>query len=284
MLNDSQLEAFYTVAMEGSFTRASEILHLSQPALSRRLQSLEETVEFTLFDRTPQGVELTEAGKKLLMYVKNKKALEQDALLDIRGEARGSLSGLIRIASNSSILEQVVMPALAPFLLDHPQVQVEFSVKPNSVLDEMLNYSKTDIIISNLENDRKDVVQFLMGEEEFICIESSTLQGRSHVYLDANPNDTTTEDFFKNQANAPKKIHRSFMHDENGILKGVQLGLGRAIKPRHTLKELKNLKIVRGFTSLKKPVYLRHSKKQFFTRLEKSVIEVLQKEIPKFFK
>lgn len=284
MLNDSQLEAFYTVAMEGSFTKASEVLHLSQPALSRRLQSLEEQIEFTLFDRTPQGVELTEAGKKLLMFVKNKIALEQEALLDIRGEAQSTLSGLIRIAANSSLLEQVVMPALTPFLLDNPKVQVEFSVKPNSVLDEMLNYSKTDLILTNLSNDRKDVIQYKLGEEEFICIENASVQVRSQVYLDANPLDTTTEDFFKNQANAPKKILRSFMHDENGILRGVELGLGRAVKPRHTLKNAQGLKVVRSFTPLKKPVYLRYSKKQFFTRLEKLVIEVLQKEVPKILK
>lgn len=284
MLNDSQLEAFYTVAMEGSFTRASEILHLSQPALSRRLQSLEETIEFTLFDRTPQGVELTEAGSKLLMYVKNKIALEKDALLDIRGDIEDTLSGLIRIAAHSSILQPVVMPALTPFLLEHPNVQVEFIVKSNSDLDEMLNYSKTDMILANLEHDRKDVVQHLLGEEEFICIESSTLQSRSRVYLDANPADTTTEDFLRKQSNPPKKIARSFLHDENGILRGVELGLGRAVKPRHTLKDSEGLKIVRGFTPLKKPVYLRYSKKQFFTRLEKSVIEVLQKEVPKLLK
>ena len=284
MLNDSQLEAFYTVAMEGSFTRASEILHLSQPALSRRLQSLEEKIEFILFDRTPQGVELTEAGKKLLMYVKNKIALEQDALLDIRGDIEDTLSGLVRIAAHSSILQPIVMPALTPFLLEHPNVQVEFCVKPNSELDEMLNYSKADLILANLENNRKDVVQHLLGEEEFICIENATLQARSRVYLDANPADTTTEDFFKQQNNPPKKITRSFMHDENGILRGVELGLGRAVKPKHTLKDSEGLKIVRGFTPLKKPVYLRYSKKQFFTRLEKSVIEVLQKEVPKLLK
>lgn len=284
MLNDAQLEAFYTVAMEGSFTRASQVLHLSQPALSRRLQSLEETIEFTLFDRTPQGVELTEAGKKLLMFVKNKIALEKEALLDIREESQSTLSGLIRIAANSSILEPIVMPVLAPFLLENPKVQVEFSVKPNSVLDEMLNYSKTDLILTNISNDRRDIIQHKLGEEEFICIENASVQVRSQVYLDANPSDTTTEDFFKNQANAPKKILRSFMHDENGILRGVELGLGRAVKPRHTLKNVEGLKVVRGFTPVKKAVYLRYSKKQFFTRLEKLVIEVLQKEVPKFLK
>lgn len=282
-MNESQLEAFYSVANSGSLTRASEVLHISQPALTRRLQSLEEHLERTLFERTPTGMELTEAGQKLLLYVKNKMALEKDALDDILGTSK-NLNGLIRIAAHSSIIEPVVMPALAPFLLKHPDVQVDFVVKTNIELDEMLNYSKTDLILSNHTMDRKDVIQEHLGNEEFICIESKTATPRSHVYLDVNPHDRITESFFKIQDNPPKKYQRSFMHDENGIMKGVQLGLGRAIKPRHTVKITDDVKTVRGFVPLIKPVYLRYSKKQYYTRLEKLVIENLQKEVPKLLK
>jgi DNA-binding transcriptional LysR family regulator len=282
-LSESQLEAFYAVATDGSFTRASESLHISQPALSRRLQGLEETLGLTLFERTPTGVELTEAGHKLLLYVKNKQALEKDALDDIIGNS-STLNGLIRIAAHSSIMEPVVMPALAPFLLKYPDVQVEFVVKFNAELDDMLNYSKTDIILSNHMMARKDIIEEHMGDEEFICIESKTPTSRSHIYLDVNPQDRITESFFKLQDHPPKKYLRSFMHDENGILRGVQLGLGRAIKPRHTVKNFDDLKIVRGFVPLKKPVYLRYSKKQYYTHLEKLVIETLQKEVPKLLK
>lgn len=282
-MNESQLEAFYTVAIEGSFTRASEVLHISQPALSRRLQSLEEHLERTLFERTPTGVELTEAGQKLLIYVKNKMALEKDALDDILGDTK-NLHGLIRIAAHSSIMEQVVMPSLAPFLMKNPDVQVEFMVRSNNELDEMLNYSKADMILSNHMMARRDIIEEHLGNEEFICVESKTPTTRSHVYLDSNPHDIITESFFKLQDNPPKKYQRSFMHDENGILRGVQLGLGRAIKPRHTFKEFDDLKIVRGFVPMIKPVYLRYSKKQYYTRLEKLVIETLEKEVPKILK
>lgn len=282
-MNESQLEAFYTVAIEGSFTRASEVLHISQPALSRRLQSLEEHLERTLFERTPTGVELTEAGQKLLIYVKNKMALEKDALDDILGDTK-NLNGLIRIAAHSSIMEQVVMPSLAPFLIKNPDVQVEFMVRSNNELDEMLNYSKADMILSNHMMARRDIIEEHLGNEEFICVESKTPTTRTHVYLDSNPHDIITESFFKLQDNPPKKYQRSFMHDENGILRGVQLGLGRAIKPRHTFKEFDDLKIVRGFVPMIKPVYLRYSKKQYYTRLEKLVIETLQKEVPKILK
>lgn len=284
-LSETQLEAFYVVAAEGSFTKGATIAHLSQPALTRRIQALEENLGVSLFDRNPQGVTLTEAGRKLLLYVKNKRALEADAVLDIVGTSNpNSFTGLVRIAAHSSIVEPVLMPAFTPFLLKNSDVQVEFSVKSNLELDETLNYSKTDFILTNREGKRKDVEQFLLGEEEFVCIENTILTTRSNVYLDATPDDPITEQFFALQTNAPKKYLRSFMHDENGIMRGVQLGLGRAIKPKQTVRMLDDVRVVKKFSSMKRPVYLRYSRKAYYTRLEQAVLEVIQREVPKLLK
>lgn len=283
-LSESQLEAFYHIAMEGSLTRASLTLHISQPALSRRLMGLEEHLGLTLFGRTPTGVNLTEAGKKLLLFVKNKIALEKEAMDDIRGASSGALQGLIRIAAHSSVLEPLVMPAIADFLKQNPAVQVEFAVKGSSLLDDMLNYSKSDIILSNARMIRKDIIEHYLGDEIFICLESKAPTTRSNVYLDSNPNDKVTEEFMKIQRQPQKKYVRSFMHDENGIMRGVQLGIGRGIKPKHTIKNYDDLRIIKDFKPLKKQLYLRYSKKQYFTRLEETVIGLLLKEIPKMLK
>lgn len=70
-----QLEAFLLVAKEGSFSRAAEKLHISQPAITARIQLLEKEVGCPLFSRTTRRVELTAKGKKLLQYVE--KALQQ---------------------------------------------------------------------------------------------------------------------------------------------------------------------------------------------------------------
>ncbi|TDA67538.1 MAG: LysR family transcriptional regulator [Clostridia bacterium] len=70
-----QLEAFLLVAREGHFSRAAEKLHISQPAITARIQLLEKEVGFPLFSRTTRRVELTAKGKKLLQYVET--ALQQ---------------------------------------------------------------------------------------------------------------------------------------------------------------------------------------------------------------
>lgn len=284
-LSESQLEAFYTISKEGSFSKAAKSLHVSQPALTRRLQSLEEILGVTLFNRTPMGIELLEAGHKLLGYVNTKNALESDVIHNICGTPQDSLmTGFIRIAGFSSLMEPVVLSTLQDFLLSNPHAQVELSVRTNSDLDLMLNYSKTDIILSSDDRQRKDVVQHLLGYEEYVCIESSTHKARTHVYLDGTPQDNNTFTFLEHQANPPSNVVRSFLHDENGILKGVQMGLGRAVKPKHLLKGVKGIKVVKGLAPLKKPVYLRYSKKNYYTALQLKVLDILLKEIPKHLK
>ncbi|MEP6610162.1 MAG: LysR family transcriptional regulator, partial [Burkholderiaceae bacterium] len=61
-----QLRSFAAIAETGQLTRAAEKLHVSQPAVSAQLKALEEELEFALFERTPNGMVLTAAGKRLL--------------------------------------------------------------------------------------------------------------------------------------------------------------------------------------------------------------------------
>ena len=61
-----QLKTFVAVAKEGHLTRAAKSLHTSQPAVSAHIKALEAELEIALFDRTPKGMDLTAAGKRLL--------------------------------------------------------------------------------------------------------------------------------------------------------------------------------------------------------------------------
>ncbi|MEM7159206.1 MAG: LysR family transcriptional regulator [Myxococcota bacterium] len=61
-----QLESFVAVAEEEHVGRAARRLHLSQPPLTRRIQSLEDELGLELFERTPRGMRLRPAGQRLL--------------------------------------------------------------------------------------------------------------------------------------------------------------------------------------------------------------------------
>lgn len=74
----SELEAFVTINRSGGFTRAAEVLSLSQPAISRRMELLERELGAPLFERLPGGVRLTEAGLALLPYAQHVLAAIED--------------------------------------------------------------------------------------------------------------------------------------------------------------------------------------------------------------
>jgi DNA-binding transcriptional LysR family regulator len=90
----NQLRAFAAVAETGQLTRAAERLHLSQPALSAQIKALEEELGVRLFERTPNGMQPTRAGRELLVHGEKVLAAAEglrQAARSVRGEAAGRL-------------------------------------------------------------------------------------------------------------------------------------------------------------------------------------------------
>jgi len=90
-----QLRSFVAIAEVGQLTRAAEKLHISQPALSSQLKALEDELKLTLFERTPNGMELTAAGKRMLVEAEKilsaAQALHNGARA-LKGEVTGKAS------------------------------------------------------------------------------------------------------------------------------------------------------------------------------------------------
>jgi DNA-binding transcriptional LysR family regulator len=98
-----QLKTFVAVAREGSITRASERLYLSQPAVSAHVKAIEETLGLTLFERTPRGMSLTGDGQRLLVKAEQALAAHRE-LIEEATRLKGRLTGRLRLgaAGNSS--------------------------------------------------------------------------------------------------------------------------------------------------------------------------------------
>jgi DNA-binding transcriptional LysR family regulator len=272
-LSQDQLEAFAAVARAGSFTRAAAALHLSQPALSRRITGLEERLEAMVLVRGRSGASLTEAGRRLLDFVAAQRALEEELLGDL-GPAPASYRGVVRIAGLSSLVPPVVLPALAPFLREHPAVQIEIQREADRPAVEALTAGRVDFAISQDASDAPGIVDVRLGDEEFVMVESRAHMGRRDVFLDVNPSDDTTEIFLASQpaSRRPRgRWTRSFMHDEPGILLGVELGLGRAVKPRHTIPSRAAVRVDPSFVPVSRPVFLHQRRQRYYGRLHLAI-------------
>ena len=95
-----QLRSFAAIAETGQLTRAAEKLHVSQPALSAQLKALEEELDFSLFDRTPGGMVLTAAGKRLLADAEKVIAAAQHLQMQAKS-LKGEVIGKARIGTLS---------------------------------------------------------------------------------------------------------------------------------------------------------------------------------------
>lgn len=279
-LSSLQLDAFQAVAQEKNFSRAAERLHVTQSALSQRVQKLEAELGVTLFKRASGGVELTEAGLRLQQYCQIKENLEQEALQDLFGKEEAGLGGMVRIGAYSSVARSVLQPALAGLLREHPGVQMELCLREMGELPNLLFRGDVDFLVLDHVLDRAGVESYVLGHETYVMVESSKYDTRHDIYLDQAPEDLYTQAFLRRQGERLANVRRSFLHDAYGILEGAQQGLGRAIVPRHLLKGVGGLRVVDSWQEQKVPVVLHFYQQPYYTALMQAVTDELLKKAP----
>lgn len=121
-MNLRHLEAFLAIARERHMTRAARRLHLTQPAVSAQLAKLEEELGRSLFDRTPGGMVLTEAGETFRSFAEEALARLEDgrtALDELIGLQRGALS----VGGGATATTYVLPPVLGRFHEAHPGIR-----------------------------------------------------------------------------------------------------------------------------------------------------------------
>ncbi|HZU10117.1 MAG TPA: LysR family transcriptional regulator [Pseudacidobacterium sp.] len=122
-MENFRLKVFRTVATQASFRKAAELLHLSQPAVSQHIQSLEEELGLRLFDRSGVRISLTPAGKLLLRYAERAARVLDEAktaLLKLQGEVSGNL----QLGASTTIAQYILPRILGAFLKDNPRVKL----------------------------------------------------------------------------------------------------------------------------------------------------------------
>ena len=122
-LDLADLRAFLSVADFGSFRVASENLHLSQSALSRRVDKLEMALGIKLFNRTTRRVELTTVGRAFVPRAQNVMRELEDALVGIK-DATERIAGLVTIACVPSAVGYFLPAVIKRFRASYPKVRI----------------------------------------------------------------------------------------------------------------------------------------------------------------
>lgn len=161
------LRSFVTTANVKSFRIAAELLHLSQPALTRRIQKLEETLGVILLERTTRHVDLTTVGRDFLPRAQRLLDELDTSLLSVR-EIAERRAGLVTIGCIPTATYYLLPKAIAVFNAEYPAIRTRIlDAGANEVLKSTLN-KEVDFGISMFGENNPDVVFEPLIKEEFI--------------------------------------------------------------------------------------------------------------------
>lgn len=164
-INHAHLRAFNAVAIHGSYTRAAEVLHVSQPTLSAHVKELEQRYSIKLFERRGRGVELTEFGKSVLAITQRlfQTELEVEELLI---SARELVTGQLRVGADSPYH---IIPILALFHGRYPGIHISISFGNSDQLQKSLISSKCDVaVLPNIPTDDERVHAVALSPDQLV--------------------------------------------------------------------------------------------------------------------
>ncbi len=164
-MEDHKLKVFCAVAETKSFSKASEIIHLTQPAVSLQIQAMEELYETRLFDRSGNSINLTPAGEILYRRAKEILALYAEAQKNI-SEITGAIKGSLSIGASSTIGNYLIPSIICAFKKKIPQVNISLVVSNTKTITEKLNAGEIDIaLVEGDVSKQKFAVETLLSDE-----------------------------------------------------------------------------------------------------------------------
>ena len=142
--NLSAYRIFYAVARLGNISKAAKELYISQPAISKSIQKLEDGLGCTLFVRSSRGVMLTEEGELFYSYVKSAfETLSQGEKKLHRSIELGI--GYLKIGVSSTLCKYLLLPYLKEFIRRYPHISISISCQSTNETLELLEEDKIDI-------------------------------------------------------------------------------------------------------------------------------------------
>ena len=164
--NLSSYRIFYTVANTGNISKAAKELYISQPAISKSLQKLEESVGCKLFSRSSRGVVLTDEGK--LLYEHVSEAFETLTMGEEKLKRSMELGvGHLQIGVSSTLCKYLLLPYLKEFIRQNPHISISISCQSTNDTLKLLEDNKIDIgLIGKPENLKNIHFDFLEEIED----------------------------------------------------------------------------------------------------------------------
>ncbi|WP_448975495.1 LysR family transcriptional regulator, partial [Oribacterium sp.] len=147
--NLSTYRIFYEVAKSGNISKAAEQLYISQPAISKTIVRLEDSLEIKLFKRNSRGVSLTDEGKVLFQYIKDAFAHIQEAEETLQ-KMKDFHIGHLDIGASSTLCRFILLPYLKAFMKEYPNIRISLKNQDSGKTLHLLEDHQIDLALAAL--------------------------------------------------------------------------------------------------------------------------------------
>lgn len=288
-MDDHKLKVFCTVAETKSFSKASEIIRLTQPAVSLQIQALEEIYGTKLFNRAGCIITLTKAGEMLYKYAKEINDLYTSAEKEIGGFT-GQVKGVVSVGASTTIGNYVLPSVIADFKRKYPKVGVHIHIGNTRSVIESLNAASIDVgLVEGDVKKQKLTIERLIPDEMVLIMsplhhwakksQVSVLDIPKEPFIFREEGSGTRQMIEKHLSKngiSPPNMRVAFVMGSTEAIKGaVEEGLGISIASRWAVKKeirygslrattFKEQKILRDFSLLyRKPGSYSHALDKF---------------------
>ncbi len=164
-----EISTFVAIAELGSFTRAAQRLHRTQPAISRRLSLLEHELGTPVFERIRGNARLTEAGRAFLPYAEAALAALRDGQAAVRG-LRAGLHGSVSLALVGTLADTHIVDALRRFQRRAKDVRLELRTASSSEVTNLVRRGEATVGLRYFTGDGAELVSLEAGSEAMLVV------------------------------------------------------------------------------------------------------------------
>lgn len=253
-MNLTWLQTFILIVEKKSLTKAARALHLTQPAVSKQLNSLERFYGTPLLNRTSRHMEVTEAGKIVYEYSQQILAKINESLADVQALEK-DLHGNLVLGASTIPGEYILPAALGRFQTLHPQVKVKLEIADSTEIGQMILDGKIEAGMIGITLENPVLRQEYLFKDELVVIAP-----RQHPLT--KKKSITLEDFVKeplivreagsgtrlaienkliDKGIAPDKLKiRLELGSTEAVINAVAAGLGISLVSRFAVKSRAN--------------------------------------------
>lgn len=177
-------QVFMEVAVNGSFSKAAQILYISQPAISKHIKALEDHYKQTFFERKGNHIKLTAAGTILYNHLKEAKKIQNQIIFNLstisnKFEARGDL----RLGASTTVALYIIPAMLSGFHQKYPEVMINLLNRNTDTIVKALLDGEIDIGIVEGKKKMSTIVYQAFIKDEVIAVCSSRSRLAKKKYL-----------------------------------------------------------------------------------------------------